>query len=99
MIKEDAVILLVAGVGIVGAAWYIKNKLSAAVPQVVKDGAEAAGVLFWEGSKIAADPLDGFGIRPGTLPNGQKKWQPTVPWENRDAPVSNNDAGINFNYF
>ena len=41
---------------------------------------------------------DTFGIEPRVYPDGSTKWEKTVPWTS-SSPVSNNDAGINWNYF
>jgi hypothetical protein len=89
-------VLMIAAV--IGAAWYLKGLLSGLIPGVVKEGAEAAAVLAWEGAQIVAHPLDGFGIAPGTWADGTPKWEKSVPWNAQDA-TNNNDAGINFNYF
>ena len=106
-VKTD--LLMVAGVAValVAAAYYVKGKigdgldvLGELVPDVVKEGVGAAGVLTANALQIAVDPLDGFGILPKMDQyGGELWWVQTTPWENRNDPVSNNDTGINFNYF
>lgn len=69
------------------------------VPPVVKEGAQAAGTLATETAHAVAHPLDAFGVSPAATATGTAYWQPTTPQENPQDVVSNNDLGINFNYF
>lgn len=99
---------------------YLYKKLKAAasglgdvVPQVVKDGAQATGLIAQLGVNAVIHPLDTFGIAPNLYPDGTPIWTQTTPWENpvytptppfnpdlsSADPVSNNNQGINFNYF
>ena len=105
-IKGDVLLIAVLGIAVVAAAYYAKKKIGAGiasltdlVPEVVQEGFGAASVLAWSAADVITDPLDGFGIRPGVNLYGDKKWRPIVPWENPDDVVSNNDTGMNFNYF
>lgn len=85
-ISGDMAVKLALGaalVGVVGYALYrIKGglgALGAAVPQVVKDGADATWQLGKLGAHIVTDPLDAFGVTP-TDKNGQTTWEKTAPW-------------------
>lgn len=103
-IKEDVLALALVGVVIAAAVWYAKKKageLSAAVPAVVKEGAEAFWTLSTAAAGVVADPLDGFGISPSGWPSDPHvpKWNPTAPVYNQDDKVSNSDIGFNFNLF
>ncbi|MES2027352.1 MAG: hypothetical protein V4448_17535 [Pseudomonadota bacterium] len=90
-------IYLVAGGAVLAAVVYAYWKTS--LPGVVKEGWEAAGILGGLGLDMITEPLDTFGISPGNNVYGVPKWQPTAPWWNPADVVSNNDSGINFNYF
>lgn len=110
--------------GLAGVIVYLGYKTFAgasalfnAIPQVVKDGAQATWTLGNYAAHGIADPLDAFGISPSIMPDGTPAWQPTTPWaepaftsyhdpvygdlssQYTSDPVSNNNAGINFNYF
>lgn len=86
-----------AGGVVVAAVAYAYWKTS--IPGVVKEGFEAAGILGGLAIDMVTDPLDTFGISPGLNVYGVRKWEPTAPWWNAADVVSNNDTGINFNYF
>ena len=90
--------LIIAGVfvlGVVGAAYYAKKKIGDLIPPVVQEGVEAAGMIGSNFGNMLTNPLDAFGIKPPV----SQVWILTLPWENTNDPVSNNDTGINFNYF
>lgn len=76
------------------------GSISDSVPTVIKEGFTAGGELIIYGGHLIADPLDAFGVRPAVGVDGKPLWEKTYPWGvgNTD-PVSNNDSGINFNYF
>lgn len=92
-------VALVVGIAIYYGAKKLGSGISAAIPQVVKDGAEAAGQLGGLGVNIVTNPLDAFGVSPKTDTNGAAAWTPTTPQSNVNDPVSNNDSGMNFNLF
>ncbi|MES2367194.1 MAG: hypothetical protein V4563_15055 [Pseudomonadota bacterium] len=74
----------VGGALVVGVAAYILLKkmggsIAKAIPQVVKDGAEATGQLGAEVGRIVTNPLNEFGVTPGTFADGTPKWEPTAP--------------------
>ena len=95
--------LLFGAVAVVGGYLLLKKAgslISNAVPPVVKEGAEASGVLAENTYNMIFHPLDAFGISAAPTVNGTPYWIPATPQENTTAdPVSNNDTGINFNYF
>lgn len=93
--KEDVIAFGVLAVAVVGFAWWAKNKISDAIPETVKDGAEATGKLAGLAADAILHPLETFGVSPGA--NGT--WSTTTPYENPNDPTSNNDYGINFNLF
>lgn len=104
-ISGDMAVKLALGVAVIGAVFYATNKIKKGVsdlvdgaldyvPDTVIEGIDAAWQLGQLGANIVVSPLDTF----GALPGGGKGWSPTVPWKS-DDPVSNNDAGINYNYF
>jgi hypothetical protein len=98
-IKGDIIAVGVAAAVVFVAAWVIKNKLAGMVPDVVKEGAEAAAQLGGLAWHAVSSPLDAFGVRPGADAYGSANWTPTVPWENPDDVVSNGAGGINWNLF
>lgn len=79
--------------------WRTYKTIDAAIPQVVKDGAQAVGALGGLAVNIVTDPLDAFGIVPADAGTSKQKWVRVNPWDNPNDPVSNNDNGINYNYF
>ncbi|WP_151446735.1 hypothetical protein [Lacisediminimonas profundi] len=90
MISGDLKVKLVMLAALAGAGLYLGYKmkkgisgLTALVPEVVKDGAQAMGQLGKLGAAIVTDPLDAFGIRPATTTSGAPAWEPTVPWANQ----------------
>lgn len=101
-LKENAIVVGVSAVAVVGLLYYLQRF----VPKVVKDGVEAAGVLVSEAGKAIAHPLDAFGISPNDYPDGSPKYAVSAPWTSgydvegtigvKDA-VSENDAGIAWN--
>ncbi len=97
-LKENAIVLGLLIVAGAGAAWYLKRQVSGYVPAVVYDGFEASYVLGNQLVDTVLHPLDAFGIEPGVFVDGTAKYTKTVPWLS-DDPVSNNDSGMNFNYF
>jgi hypothetical protein len=122
MVSDDLKIKMLMTVAVVGIGAYAAYKITggfkqlvAAVPQVVKDGAEAVGQLGQLGANIVTNPLDAFGVQPKVGSDGSTAWEKTVPWANMvyssdiptpefssmssEDPVSNNASGINFNYF
>lgn len=99
-LKTDAIVNGVGIAGIALAAYYAKNKVEEFIPNVVKEGVGAVWVLGGHAFDVVTDPLDAFGILPGTGLQNVPKWQPTTPWTNTTPdPVSNNDLGFNFNLF
>jgi hypothetical protein len=111
-IKGDVISIGVAVAAAVAVGYFVKGQLSkaiAALPPVIREGGEAIYVLTGAAFDVARDPLDGFGITPGTFADGTPKWQPTAPWNNTNTaapagmqtndPVSNSDIGMNFNLF
>lgn len=103
MLRDDAIIAgAVIIIGIAGA-WWAKNKageLWKAVPEPVREGVEATGVMLGAAGDIALHPLDGFGVTPGFWQDGSgPKWTPTTPQANPDDAVSNGQGGMNFNLF
>lgn len=96
--------LTVVGVAVVWlGVGFLKRKIAANIPQVVKDGAEAAGVLAGIGWEIATDPLDAFGIVPADRVNEQtgqveKKWTPATE-EDKNAGPLRNEGGMDFTLF
>ncbi len=98
-IKDDAFLLAVAVAAVAALAWYAKRQISAVVPQAVKDGVEAAGVMAWQAAQAVAHPLDAFGVAPGTFADGTPKYSTTAPYLNLSDVVSNAPGGINYNLF
>jgi hypothetical protein len=82
-----------------GAGSDIVKGFYEAVPQVVKDGAEAGWQLGGLAANIITDPLDAFGIIPAQDITGAPAWTPTAPHLNNNDPVSNGDTGFNWNLF
>lgn len=87
----------------IGAAAYFAYR-------AVSDGAKSVAGFYQrvtDAAGVAVDVVthpvevvsDIFGIMPRQDEYGRTKWSPTTPWENKNDPVSNNDLGINFNYF
>lgn len=97
-LRDDAIVIGVVGVAVVVGLWFAKNAIAKVIPQSVKDGAEAAAVLTWEGIKGITHPLDALGVSSPVGDDGVPGWQPTAPWQNPDDQVSNSDSGINWNY-
>lgn len=101
-LKENAIVLALLVAGGVGAAWYLRRQVSGAVdayvPKVVQEGFGAAYYLGTQAVDTILHPLNAFGISPGNFPNGAPKYAITVPHESGDI-VSDNDLGVNFNYF
>lgn len=97
-LKENAIVLGLLIAAAAGAAWYLKGQVAGFVPDVVADGFEASSVLGYEAVDAILHPLNAFGIAPGNFPDGKPKYAITLPWLS-DDPVSNNDSGMNFNYF
>lgn len=87
----------IAGGAVVAAIAYAYYKTN--IPPVIKEGFEAAGILGGLAFNAVTEPLDTFGIRPANNAYGIPKWQPTAPWLNEADVVSNNESGINWNYF
>jgi hypothetical protein len=83
-------LVLVAGV----AVWWAYRKFIDVLPQTVKDGAEAVGVLGGLGVDMVTSPLETFGVKP----NEKKGVEKSLPWET-GSPTSNNDQGIDWNQF
>ena len=98
-LKEDAVVLGIGAVVVVGLLWYAKNKVGAFIPSAVKEGAEAFGVLTYNLADTVLHPLNGFGIEAGTFKDGTPKFETTAPWDNANDVVSNGAGGMNFNLF
>lgn len=95
-----------------GALWYAKGRIGALVPGVVRDGFEAGGVMVDNLAHSVLNPLDAFGIEPaGAAWEKTVPWAAPVPSFNdrrfsgevdfpmQSDPVSNNNLGMNFNYF
>jgi len=97
--KSELIVFGVAALALVGAAYYAKQKVAGFIPPVVREGFEAAGLLTGEAFHMLTNPLDAFGIVPQQGAGGKAYWTKTTPWENPNDPVSNNDSGMNFNYF
>lgn len=97
-LKENAIVLAGLVVAVAGLVLYGKGRLADLLPAAVADGFEASTVLGAEFVDGILHPLNAFGIAPGTFPDKTKKYELTVPWLSNDS-VSNNDSGINFNYF
>lgn len=93
--KEDVIAFGVLAVAVVGFAWWAKNKIVDAIPQTVKDGAEATGQMAILAGDAILHPLDTFGVTPGA----SGTWSKTTPYDNSNDAASNNDSGINFNLF
>jgi hypothetical protein len=107
-VKTDAIALALVAAALVGAAWYLKKKAGdawAAVPSVVRDGADAAWTLGGAVVQAVTDPADMFGVSPGFWPGTNAgdapipKWEPTAPHLNPDDTVSNGSGGMNYNLF
>ena len=96
--KSNLIVFGVAALAIVGVTYYAKNKVAGFIPGVVKEGIGAGMLLTGEAFHMLTNPLDAFGIVPQQT-GGKAYWTKTTPWENPNDPVSNNDSGINFNYF
>ncbi|GAC1611094.1 MAG: hypothetical protein NVS3B3_21460 [Aquirhabdus sp.] len=93
--------LIVYGAAFTGAVLLVRYgvmKFSGVIPQVVKDGVEAAGLIGGNAVNMVTDPADAFGISPAKDKSGNPKWEKTTPWESND-PTVNNDAGINYGLF
>lgn len=94
---------LIVGAVVALGGYLLYRKLagvvSAAIPPVVKEGAQATTTLATEAVNIAAHPLDAFGVSPAMSAGNTPIWTPTVPWNNPDNPVSDNPAGIDFSQF
>ncbi len=93
--KSNLIIAGVVVLGVVGAAYYAKRKIGGLIPPVVQEGVEAAALIGSNFGNMITNPLETFGIRQPV----NNTWILTLPWENTNDPVSNNDSGINFNYF
>jgi len=93
--KEDVIAFGVLAVAVVGFAWWAKNKIADAIPETVKEGAQATGQIVGLAADAILHPLETFGVTPGA----SGSWEKTSPAENSNDPTSNNDYGINFNLF
>lgn len=93
--KEDVIAFGMLAVAVVGVAWWAKNKIADAIPETVKEGAEATGLIIGQAVKNVIKPLESFGI---TQPNNGA-WQVGAPTGTSNDPVTNSDYGINFNMF
>ena len=94
-IKDDAFFLTVGVVLLVGASWYAKNKITAAIPQVVKDGAQAAGQMAMLAGNMVVSPLDTFGVSPGNNIYGTPNYQITAPVIDTTNPMVS-DTGMDY---
>lgn len=94
-LKEDVIAFGILAAAVVGLAWWAKNKIGAAIPQVVKDGTQAVGVLAGEAVNGIVHPLETFGVSPPA----SGAWGVGAPSGNTNDPVTNSDSGINFNLF
>lgn len=77
----------------------IVSGIRGAIPEVAIEGVQATGQIAGNVFNIVTNPFDAFGIAPAAGSGGRNYWEKTVPWENTNDPVSNNDAGVNWNYF
>lgn len=94
--------MLVTAVALVGGYLLYKKAaaaISAAIPPVVKEGAEATGILATQGAHLIANPFDAFGLEAANYVNGKPYWERAAPQDNPADVVSNAPGGINFNLF
>lgn len=98
-LESDSVELLLIVGAVAGAIYYAKKKAGSLIPQKVKDGADAAWQLAGLGKDMVLDPINIWGVAPGTFSDGTPKWTPTAPQNNPDDAVSNGAGGMNFNLF
>lgn len=100
--KADTVIEGVKIIAIGAAAYFAYRAVSKganAVTGFYQTVTDAAGAVVDVVTTPVATFGDVFGIVPKVDQYGRTKWSPTTPWENKNDPVSNNDLGVNFNYF
>lgn len=82
---------------------YLKRKLEENIPQVVKDGAEAAAMLASIGVHAVTNPLDSFGIVSDERKNpvtglNEKIWTLATE-EDKNNGLLRNEGGVDFTLF
>jgi hypothetical protein len=108
--KADLLVVGGVALALVIAAWYVKSKVEGLVNSagdVVLDTWEAAKTVVKEvpenvvkaGKKSVVLVMDVSGLDPDTKPDGTKTWEKTLPWDNKDNPVADNDSGMNYGLF
>jgi hypothetical protein len=100
--KAETVIEGAKLIAIGAAAYFAYRAVSSGAKTVTgfyQKVTDAVGVAVDVVSHPVEVAGDIFGIMPRQDEYGRTKWSPTTPWENKNDPVSNNDLGVNFNYF